>query len=184
TRAVTIHMRRRAPGEVIAEFIEEDAIGEAEPLREALAKWIAYAGAQVHGARPVMPKGVVDRKAEVWRALLAVADAAGGHWPETARAACRHFVLESDPAELSLGVRLLADLRTVFGNADALASATILERLCAMDEAPWSDMRGKPLEFRGLSRMLGKYGAKPKVVRIGDHTPRGYTRETLADLWR
>jgi len=31
--------------------------------------------------------------------------------------------------------------------------------------------------------MLGKYGASPKVLRIGDATPRGYTRETLTDLW-
>jgi hypothetical protein len=33
TRAVTIHMRRRAPGEEIAEFIEEDVIEEAAPIR-------------------------------------------------------------------------------------------------------------------------------------------------------
>lgn len=184
TRAVTIHMRRRAPGEVIAEFIEEDAIVEAEPLRESLAKWVTDVTAdRMRGARPVMPKGVTDRKAEVWRALLAIADAAGGPWPERARQACRYFVLSTDPADLSLGVRLLADLRDLFGDADALPTAVILDRLHAVDEGPWADMRGKPLDSRRLSKMLGKYGAKPKVVRIGDSTPRGYTRETLTDLW-
>src|SRR5258707_1596730 len=108
TRAVTVHMRGRAPDEDIAEFIEEDAIGEAAPLREALAEWIA--DAELKGARPVMPAGVADRKAEVWRALLAVADAAGGDWPDLARQACRHFVLAPDPADLSLRVRLPAHL--------------------------------------------------------------------------
>jgi hypothetical protein len=184
TRAVTIHMRRRAPGEQIAEFIEEDAIGEAEPLRFNLSTWVEDITADLMGARPVMPAGVIDRKAEVWRALLAVADAAGGDWPKRARAACKHFVLGADPGELSLGVRLLADLRAIFEGHDQLSTASILESLAALDEAPWGDMFGKPIDSRRLAKMLGKYGAHPKVVRIGDTTPRGYTREALSDLWR
>jgi hypothetical protein len=182
TRAVTIHMRRRAPDEHIAEFLEEDAAEEAAPLREELAAWAS--SAQLKGARPVMPAGVTDRKAEVWRALLAVADAAGGDWPGWARTACRHFVLAADPTELSLGTRLLADLRDVFRDRDAMPTADILDALMAIDEAPWLSMYGRPIDARRLSRMLGKYQVKPKVIRIGDSTPRGYTREQLADLWR
>ena len=34
---------------------------------------------------PEMPTGVDDRDADVWEALLSVADLAGKHWPETAR---------------------------------------------------------------------------------------------------
>lgn len=184
TRAVTIHMRRRAPGEEIAEFIEEDAMGEAEPMRLSLTTWMENAEARLTGARPVMPAGVFDRKAEVWRALLAVADAAGGDWPQRARAACKHFVLGADPGELSLGVRLLADLRAVFNGQDQLSTTFILDELARLEEAPWGDMYGKPIDSRRLARMLGKYGAHPKVVRIGDTTPRGYTREALTDLWR
>ncbi len=175
------HMRRRAPSESIREFIEEDADEEAAALRMRLADWVSRA--ELKGARPEMPAGVTDRKAEVWRALLAVADAAGTGWPAKARAACRHFVLSNDPGELSLGVRLLADLRTIFGAADQLPTATVLEKLCGIEDAPWSDMHGKAIDPRRLSRMLGKYGVKPKVLRIGDSTPRGYTREALADLW-
>jgi hypothetical protein len=184
TRAVTIHMRRRAPGEEIAEFFEEDAAEEAEPLRKNLAEWVGEVATELKGARPVMPPGVTDRKAEIWRALLAVADAAGGDWPDEARAACKHFMLGADPGELSLGVRLLADLRGIFGDHDQLSTATILESLIALEEAPWGDMHGKPIDSRRLARMLGKYGVKPKVVRIGDTTPRGYTREALIDEWR
>jgi uncharacterized protein DUF3631 len=183
TRAITIHMRRRAPGEEIAEFIEEDAIDEAEPLRLNLSSWVEDIAADLTGARPVMPAGVIDRKAEVWRALLAVADAAGGDWPQRGRAACKHFVLGADPGELSLGVRLLADLRVIFDGHDQLSTASILESLAALEEAPWGDMYGKPIDSRRLARMLGKYGASPKVVRIGETTPRGYTREALTDLW-
>jgi hypothetical protein len=30
-----------------------------------------------------MPEGVTDRSAEIWEPLLAIADTAGGHWPDT-----------------------------------------------------------------------------------------------------
>jgi Protein of unknown function (DUF3631)/Domain of unknown function (DUF3854) len=185
TRAITVHMRRRAPDEDIAEFIEEDAIGEATPLRQALADWMGSAAdSELKGSRPAMPAGVADRKAEVWRALLAVADAAGDDWPDRAREACRHFVLATDPGELSLGVRLLADLREVFGEHDVMPTTVILDKLKAIEDGPWADMHGKEIDARRLSRMLGKYQVKPKVVRVGDSTPRGYSREQLADLWR
>ncbi|MBO0882038.1 MAG: DUF3631 domain-containing protein, partial [Mycobacterium sp.] len=46
-------------------------------------------------ARPVMPKGVTDRSAEVWESLLAIADSVGGAWPQRAREACRYFVIDS-----------------------------------------------------------------------------------------
>jgi len=32
-----------------------------------------------------MPDGIADRDADVWEPLFLIADAAGGHWPDTAR---------------------------------------------------------------------------------------------------
>lgn len=181
TRAVTINMRRRTPDEVIAEFYEEDAGHEAKPLRQALADWMTVAAdRELKDARPAMPSGVIDRKAEIWRALLA------GEWPDRGRRACRHFVLAADPGALSLGVRLLADLRDLFGDRDAMPTAEILAGLHDLDEAPWATFGKlrKPIDARQLSTMLGKYRVKPKVIRVGDSTHRGYTREALADVWR
>jgi len=65
-----------------------------------------------------------------------------------------------------------------------MPTAAITVALAAMEEAPWGDMYGKPIDARRLARMLGKYGAHPKVIRDGDATPRGYIREALTDLWR
>ncbi len=31
--------------------------------------------------------------------------------------------------------------------------------------------------------MLSKYGIKPRTIRVGDSTPRGYVREDLHDAW-
>jgi len=83
----------------------------------------------------------------------------------------------------SIGTRLLADLRTVFGAAEKLSTEDILTALCDIDEAPWGDIRGKALDARGLSRRLAKYGVKPKNVRIGASTPKGYDRGELHDAW-
>ena len=38
-------------------------------------------------AEPSIPSALGDRAADNWRPLLAIADAVGGHWPETARQA-------------------------------------------------------------------------------------------------
>jgi hypothetical protein len=42
---------------------------------------------------------------------------------------------------------------------------------------------GKPLDARGLARRLKPYDVRPKVVRIGQETPRGYERADFADKW-
>jgi len=134
-----------------------------------------------------MPDGIEDRNADIWEALLALADLADGDWPRRARAAAVTLVTDvTDVTDLqqSLGIQLLSDLRTVFGDKTAMATEMILERLNEMDEAPWGDLRGKPLDARGLSRRLRKYGLKPRTVRLDDdRTLKGYHRDELADLW-
>jgi hypothetical protein len=92
-------------------------------------------------------------------------------------------VAASREAEPSLGVRLLADLRAAFADAAFMSTGQILAALHAMEEAPWGDLNGKPLDARGLSRRLRQYGIKPEVVRVGQATPRGYRRAMLEDQW-
>lgn len=49
-----------------------------------------------------------------------------------------------------MGVLLLRDLPEVFGDAERLPTKTILEWLNALEESPWSDIRGKELDARSL----------------------------------
>jgi hypothetical protein len=130
-----------------------------------------------------MPEGITDRNADVWESLLAIADAAGGPWPELARVSAVTFVTDAKAATPSLGIRLLTDFRTVFGSQDALSTVTILDALIALDESPWGDLRGKPLDSRRLSKLLKPYEIAPKLVRIGSSVCRGYHRTDLHDPW-
>jgi hypothetical protein len=192
SRTIVIPMRRRAPYERVEPFRARlhDAAGH--QLRDRLASWMQSKVKELTEAWPDMPDGVTDRAADVWEPLLAIADAAGGSWPERARDACVALVAAaSETASESLGVRLLTDLREVFGDQQVMSTETILTALHEMDESPWADLRGKPLDARGLANRLRKYEVRSQTVRVStaingitvDATPKGYKREDLWDAW-
>lgn len=168
TRAITVHKRKRAPGEKVHPFRERDAAEEAAPIRDDLAAWISSIATQLAEARPTMPAGVEDRPAEVWEALLAIADAAGGHWPVTARAACKHFVIDTSKADPSLGVRLLTDCKEIFGSTDRMTTTMLVTELRRIEEAPWADMHGKQIDARKLAELLKPYGVTSRNQRYPD----------------
>src|SRR5262249_52073283 len=85
SRSVVIRMRRRAPDEQVQPFRRRIYAEEGARLKERLAAWAASAIGDVIDVWPQMPPDIQDRDADVWEALLAVADVAGGEWPERAR---------------------------------------------------------------------------------------------------
>ncbi|MFD9119948.1 DUF3631 domain-containing protein [Streptomyces bottropensis] len=196
TRSVIIRMRKKAPNEKCEPYRRRVHEKQGHVLRDRLADWTATIHDQIAEAWPEMPEGVTDRPADVWEPLLAVADAAGGHWPARARKACTELIKSaSSNDEASLGVRLLTDLRDkVFCGVDKMPTAAILEVLLALDDAPWADMSEdgqaiKPLTARRLSKLLSQYvrpdntPIKPKGIRVGSNTPKGYYAEDLTDAW-
>ncbi|MER6298579.1 DUF3631 domain-containing protein [Kitasatospora sp. NPDC001539] len=190
SRSIVIRMRRRAPNERVEAFRQRIHEAEGHALRDRLADWADTVREQLTGAWPEMPEGVTDRPADVWEPLLAVADAAGGHWPDRARTACLELVNAAQANDKgSVGVRLLADLRDVFAGAERLTSATIIERLTAMDDAPWADLDGRPLNTRSLAKLLGDYVTaanqpiRPRNIKIGTAVAKGYYATDLADAW-
>lgn len=183
SRSVIIRMRRRAPNETVEPYRRRDHAPQGHVLRQQLEEWAADVEHGMADARPAMPVGVVDRDADVWEPLLAVAERAGGIWPERARVAAVALVADSKRGTPSLGIKLLADLRTIFGTEDHLATEDILTQLHRIEESPWGDLRGKPLDARGLAQRLRPYDIKPTTVRILASTPKGYRREDLHDAW-
>ena len=188
TRAITIHMRRRRPDEPAEPFRERQVARETKPLRTELATWIESISIRLGEALPDIPDGVTDRAAEIWEPLLAIADAAGDHWPMTARHACQYFVLDTGSHITSTGVRLLADLREIFARtgAERMRTTDILPALCDLEESPWGDLDGKPLDARRLARYLDRFGVKPGPFKIHGDLVKGYQitgEHGLADAW-
>lgn len=187
SRAVIIRMRRRMPGEHVDPWRRRIHAPEAEGIRDQLAVWAASAIGDVINSWPEMPPEIQDRDADVWEALLAVAEAAGGRWPDRARSAAVSLVTQSKERNPSLGVRLLADIRQAFadeeGHFDKLSTDSLLSRLKAVEDAPWGDLRGKELDARTLAKLLGPYEIKPKTLRTGQCVFKGYERGDFQEAW-
>jgi hypothetical protein len=179
-RAINITMRRRASGEKVSQFRSRRDGPILEKLRGRLAAWAADHIEQLKTAEPEMP--VEDRAADTWEPLIAVADAAGGHWPETARAACK--VLVDGAADIdedkSHGVKLLVDIRSAFTEKEVsfLPSAELVSALRSIEESPWGDF---DLNTSKLAYRLREFGVKPE--RRNRNTVRGYSLEAFADAF-
>ncbi len=186
-RAVVVRLRRRGPHEQVTPFRQRDGRG-LEPLRDRLAAAVLAERDRLDGAEPDLPDGVADRAADVWEPLVALADAAGGHWPAQARTACLSLLASGQrPDGGSLRLRLLADTRALLGTDDRylVPSAELVDGLLGLEEAPWVDLRGKPLDVRKLARFLAAYDVRPAAERPRPAEPpaRGYRLADLRDLW-
>lgn len=180
-RGVNIMQRRRAAGEKVSQFRSRRDGAVLEEMRDRLAKWAIDNLDDLRQAEPDMP--VEDRAADTWEPLIAVADAAGGHWPTTARAACTALVKAADAADedRSLATRLLADVHTVFTERDSsfLPSGDLVTALRTIDESPWAefDLNASKLAYR-----LRHFGIKPG--RDTNGKIRGYRLESFTDAFR
>src|SRR5262249_17665977 len=181
SRAIIVHMRRRAPDEHVEPWRERRVRPQAEAIYRRLAGWCECL--DLTQVEPEMPSGIIDRAAECWEPLLAIADAAGGSWPQRARQAAVGLTTGARDDLVSPGVELLAHIQDAFGAEQALPTERLLQRLHERPESPWRDMRGKPLDDRGLARRLKPFGIKSMVIRYAGRTPRGYRAEQFHEAW-
>jgi hypothetical protein len=134
----------------------------------------------------VTPAGVVNRVADNWRPLFAVANAAGGEWPERARRAAIELTSDGADDESSLRVTLLADIRDAFvaREVDRLASEDLVGYLGDLDERPWPEFKaGKPISKTQIAPLLKPFRIKPENIRFGDRVPKGYRLPAFADAF-
>ena len=127
-RGVIVRLRRKRKEEVVQRFRMRDT-AEFAALRQQARRWAEDNVASLREADPAIPDTLHNRPADNWRALLAVADAAGGDWPDRARKTA--LSLSGTPSDEDKGVMLLADIRRVFadgGDPDWLGAETLVER--------------------------------------------------------
>jgi hypothetical protein len=179
-RAINISMRRRASGETVAQFRSRRDNPKLVTLREQLAVWAAAHIDELRQAQPDMP--VEDRAADTWEPLIAVADLAGGDWPQRARAACKALVDRATDADEdgSLSTRLLSDIRTIFAERAVpfIASVDLLSSLSKLDESPWSEFE---MTTRKLAWRLKPFGVRSERNTTG--SVRGYRLDALKDAF-
>jgi len=181
-RSIPIVLKRRAPNEQIERFRQRNAEQEASLLRQQIIQFLSVT--PLSDTEPDIPQELDDRAADCWEPLLAIADAAGDDWPRRAREAARALMTGEDREDESLGVQLLADIKLVFEeNPEQISSADLVSALIQIEESPWGDMHGKPINARRLARLLKPYGIRPQTIRIDDKTPKGYRQADFQDVW-
>jgi hypothetical protein len=183
-RAISVRMKRATRAER-PEPLRSAAEAEGAELARRCARWVADHTDRLRDADPALPAGLFNRAADNWRPLFAMVEAAGGGWPERLTKAAAVLTPDDTDAE-GRGVRLLADVQTIFDerNADKLASAVLCEALAADATGPWADFKnGKPIGQAQLARLLKPFGLIPGTVRIGDTTPKGYERKDFKEAW-
>jgi putative DNA primase/helicase len=179
-RAIIVRLQRKAPGAKVERLRRRDNADFAA-LRSQAARWAADNFDKLVDPDPKMPD-LNDRAADNWRPLLAIADLAGGTWPEEARrAAC----LLSGEEQGAIGVELLRDIRSVFGDDDVIRSSDLVAKLTADPERPWAEWRyGRPLTQKQLAGLLAPF----HIISLTVHPPglpdgKGYRRTDFEEAW-
>ncbi len=114
-RSIPIELKRRTKTERVKRFRERDARVEAKPIYTALAAWGATAIASLRAARPHLPVALNDRAQDVCEPLLAIAELAGGPWPDKARRAV--VALMGEVPDEDINIELLHDIHKIFGSS-------------------------------------------------------------------
>jgi uncharacterized protein DUF3631 len=182
-RSIVIELHRRRADEPISELRPEQCEALQRIARMA-ARWSDDHSAELADADPDMG-GLINRNADNWRPLFAIADAIGSEWPARIRDAA--IVLAPRDAD-SIGTMLLADIKAVFDEkaSERLASAELCEVLVAMEGRPWAEWKhGKPLTPNQLARILKPFGIVTNItIRVGNRTAKGYHRHQFEEAWQ
>jgi len=184
TRSIVVNMKRRRHGQVVEPFRRRVNAPEALELYTQLETFANHVRPTITDAWPELPEGIEDRDADIWEPILAIADAAGDHWPATAREAAVAMVADAQKKPATLGIKLLADIRTAMGENDRISSMDLLSALHGMETAPWGNIKGEPIDSRFLARSLAKYEIPTNnTVKIDGRAVKGYQRSHFADAW-
>jgi hypothetical protein len=183
-RAIVISMRRKSRSEHVERVRYRGLSAEGADLRRKAACWRDDHVNGLREADPSLPDALNDRAQDCWRPLTAIADCAGGEWPELARSAALALMKDGDS---SVTVQLLSDIRAIFERegTDRLSSEKLAQELAKLEEAPWSEWKnGRPLTKTQLSRQLTKFDTIPKTIRLSiDETAKGYELDQFTDAF-
>jgi putative DNA primase/helicase len=182
-RSVIVEMWRRRPDEEV-QRLRLDRLQHLDRLGSMAVRWAQDHTVALGQADPDMPEQLHDRAADNWRPLLAIADLAGGDWPERARQVA--VATSGDPDESSVRTQLLADIYDIFNEkgVEKIFSEDICNDLATREDRPWPEWKnGRAITQMQLARQLKLFKIKPKSIRINAKTAKGYELGGFVDAF-
>ncbi|MDD2893400.1 MAG: DUF3631 domain-containing protein, partial [Halothiobacillaceae bacterium] len=165
-RSIVLELRRKLPTESVMRLRHADP-GLFEELNSRLVRLAQDAEQHIKHARPNLPSELNDRAQDNWEPLLAIADYAGGAWPELARSAALK-ISGSESESASLNEELLADIQEAFTTrkTDKMHTHVLIAALTGDELRPWANFnRGKPINPSQIAKRLAGYGVKLADLR-------------------
>jgi bifunctional DNA primase/polymerase-like protein/uncharacterized protein DUF3631/primase-like protein len=153
SRSITLRMERKTATERAEMWIAPLVEPEAAALRERCQAWGEQNLEALATHRPDL-LGLFNRAAEVWWALLAIAEHAAGEWPARARVAASEFTSGGDDTDdVPDQVQLLLDIRAAFGDELTISTSSLLASSTTSTRAP-----GAPVARARVSTRAGWRG--------------------------
>ncbi len=181
-RSIGILLKRKRVQDGVAR-LREDRLDGLEIRRQCLA-WSKACLERLRVCDPETPPVLNDRAADNWRALLAIADVAGGEWPQKARDAA--VALSGATDDEAVGPQLLADIRDWFARdgSPAVFSEDLVKHLIGLEDRPWAEWGKppKPISQNQVARLLKRFEIRPRDVRLR-RVAKGYRREHFEDAF-
>ena len=198
-RSIIIRMKRNIGPRLRYRPSKHAAEGLA--LGAKLAEWAKSVSDKAKHIEPVMPDELNDREQDKFEPLLIVgrlvdealpSENVGNNrdsgnnrngWEERIRDAALALSREDRETEAeNNGTVLLRDTNNVFGDCLDIRTTELLDGLHRIEESPWSTYNyGKPIDGRGLAKLLKPYRIAPTTIRFGASTDKGYHRSDFED---
>ena len=191
SRSIPIELKRKTAGESVEEKWEEMLWAQAEPLRQALERLADEHLEALRRVTPQPPASLQNRQREVCRPLLAIAELAGGHWPERAAKTLLALMGDKEIGDEAAAVDLLAAIHEVFARTGRkeILSQELIRQLAGDEESAyaawWDERDAKPARgaARRLANSLCAFGIRSQNLRRDGKGLKGYSRWQFEDAW-
>jgi putative DNA primase/helicase len=169
SRAIRLALRPPRPNEQINR-LDEYGIKALRDLSRQAARWVSDNDEQISKAQPRMPDFLVNRAADNWMPLVAIAEVAAGDWPKRTTEIAQLSANKTEPVRRSRGVMLMADVRDhmLTKGVMIISGSDMATELSALEDRPWGNWNERgPITPREIANLLAPYDITPIKVQRG-----------------
>jgi hypothetical protein len=185
-RSIPIPMKRKTKADTVAR-IRETPKSVFEELQSKIVRFVNDNATAIRGLVPSLPSGLNDRAEDCWLPMLALADVAGGAWPDLARKAALALSADTDDSDTFI-TKLLRALKEDFEeqgetHANGFQLTTdICDHLNQDTEAPWANLKNQ-MTPELLAKNLSRYPVKSDRITLNNQKVRGFHWKKLKPVF-
>jgi hypothetical protein len=169
----------------LRDTLDEDTLALAEIQRTRLHQWARTHESEIKDAFRNMRaphRKFRSRRRQIWGALFAVAQVAGGAWPQKCLAAFKMMGLDaSDAVVLSAEQRVIRDAAACFERSGAgqMLGADLREQLLELPDAKLY----RALSENGFAQLMSAALGSNQAMTVGNRRARGWHAARVLTLW-